>query len=372
LSKFSDKTLLFNGIIQLLTVLISFLIFKFSKSADRGLIAVTFIYPQLINGLVNSSLERLCFVNKKITNLLTDIYFLMIMFFSVFVITYIFKSELIFQQSYLYLVIGLIPQYFFSKKIIIAYLNLNENAINNSRLAYQISLFLSVAIHILINKFTPNTFVLCHVFSNIIALFFLANVKLYRDSSLNIDFSALFERNFIFGILVSNLSYLPLIFIYSVMDNKAIGIFTLISSLSRLSNFFISTKIQKNILNEISGKTFSRKSLILHSFVTLFLNSFFIFLYINFGHIFFNSSYIIGVSLVILIGLINWLQISSEYIIQSLKTRCISSMSLRWFYFYSLAISLNYLLNSKALFVILFGLLLAETLRLAFLFKEIK
>jgi hypothetical protein len=204
------SNILTNLIVVLLSVGTSFLLYSGLDPIARGVIIVSMLYPQLVNGLLYAGLERLIFA-RKILIRSTYIFLLMCsLVILVLLLAGILRSEIFSENAFWIMVLGLPIQFAYSFKSLHLFLTGNQSALNWSKLLYQALLTAGATFCLIIGILTPVIYCLMHLVAVFFGLLYVHTCnrkEFFEYKSVEIHYN-LITKDFIFPLKYHHLKFL--------------------------------------------------------------------------------------------------------------------------------------------------------------------
>lgn len=254
------SNVLTNLIVVLLSVGTSFLLYSSLDPMARGVIILSMLYPQLVNGLLYAGLERLIFARKIIIELR---YIFLLMGSLVIIVLFlagVLRPEIFSQEAFWIMIIALPFQFAYSYKTLDLFLTGNQLALNMSKLLYQSFLTIGTIICVLNTILTPVIYCLLHLMAVFLGMMYVMSSQhnqLYEYKSGDINFG-LISRDFIFGLALSNMGYLPGLYASTALSLSDISKVNLVQNIAKLPSFLSSAFGQTLLVGVLASENFKK------------------------------------------------------------------------------------------------------------------
>ena len=254
------SNVLTNLSVVLLSVGTSFLLYSGLDPIARGAIILSMLYPQLVNGLLYAGLERLIFVRKIIIRSRYIFLLSCSLVIVVLLLAEILRPEIFSENAFWIMVLGLPIQFAYSYKSLHLFLTGNQLALNRSKLLYQLFITIGVIFCLVNGILTPVIYCLLHLAAVFFGLMYVRSCErneFYEYKTGNTHYS-LITRDFIFGLAVSNMGYLPGLYASSALSVPDISKVNLVQNIAKLPSFLSSAFGQTLLIGTLASERFQK------------------------------------------------------------------------------------------------------------------
>lgn len=321
-----------NLIVVLLSTGTSFLLYSNLDPIARGVIILSMLYPQLVNGLLYAGLERLVFA-RRIKIQLRYIFLLMCSLVTVtLLLAGILRPEIFSEDAFWIMVLSLPLQFAYSYKSLHLFLTANQLALNRSKLLYQISLTIGAVYCVTNSILTPVIYCLLHLIAVLFGMMYVHSCErnqLYDYKSSDIHYG-LITRDFIFGLAVSNMGYLPGLYASAALSLSDVSKVNLVQNIAKLPSFLSSAFGQTLLIGTLASEDFNKKFYLKLYFITAIFSILLFLLYTLFIEEKFFIAYKQNISIICIIFIYSFLQMVADVYATKSKGVAANSAAKSW------------------------------------------
>lgn len=172
----------------------------------------------------------------------------------------VLRPEILSQDAFWVMVIALPFQFAYSYKSLHLFLTGNQLALNISKLLYQSSLTIGTIICVLNSILTPVVYCLLHLMAVFLGMMYVRSSQhnqLYEYKSGDIHYG-LVTKDFIFGLALSNMGYLPGLYASTALSLSDISKVNLVQNIAKLPSFLSSAFGQTLLVGVLAEENFKK------------------------------------------------------------------------------------------------------------------